>query len=209
MKARLVFHVAAVVVLAVAVAAAQSPTDKQKTAESNQTHSREASVPSVSERETGTGIATGKRQHQPTITARETGSGMATGRMDAVLNQESGQPSVPEAGITARETGRGMATGKQAAQFNPREYSRNSAHATESLPVDGESKHAGQMSQAQSNPMYKGSGAEGTNPLYQGKDKSAAPPASGNGSKPVVEYKDGEDGVSHTRPGNHKPGKMN
>jgi phage tail-like protein len=24
----------------------------------------------------------------------------------------------------------------------------------------------------------------------------------------VVEYKDGEDGVSHTRPGNHKPGKM-
>jgi len=24
----------------------------------------------------------------------------------------------------------------------------------------------------------------------------------------VVEYKDGEDGVTHTRPGNHKPGKM-
>ena len=24
----------------------------------------------------------------------------------------------------------------------------------------------------------------------------------------VVEYKDGEDGVSHTRPGNHKPGKL-
>lgn len=24
----------------------------------------------------------------------------------------------------------------------------------------------------------------------------------------VVEYKDGEDGTSHTRPGNHKPGKM-
>ena len=24
----------------------------------------------------------------------------------------------------------------------------------------------------------------------------------------IVEYKDGEDGVSHTRPGNHKPGKM-
>ena len=24
----------------------------------------------------------------------------------------------------------------------------------------------------------------------------------------VVDYKDGEDGVSHTRPGNHKPGKM-
>ena len=24
----------------------------------------------------------------------------------------------------------------------------------------------------------------------------------------VIEYKDGEDGVTHTRPGNHKPGKM-
>jgi phage tail-like protein len=24
----------------------------------------------------------------------------------------------------------------------------------------------------------------------------------------VVEYKDGEDGITHTRPGNHKPGKM-
>jgi phage tail-like protein len=27
-------------------------------------------------------------------------------------------------------------------------------------------------------------------------------------SESVVEYKDGEDGVSHTRPGNHKPGKL-
>ena len=133
-------------------------------------------------------------------TARETGSGMATGRRSGSIIVHN-----DDSEITAREAGTGMATGKQSAQFNPREYSRNSAHAMESL--DAGSKDAGKMSQAQSNPLYKDSGMQGTNPLYQGKDRTAAPPSGGTGSKPVVEYKDGEDGVSHTRPGNHKPTK--
>lgn len=231
MKAKIVFHVGAVIVLAAVVAAAQSPKDKSKPGQPATSQDRQYSAPSVSERETGSGMATGKRQHQPVVishemavdststghgpaqtatyesgvtTARETGSGMATGRKSgSVIVLDRNAVTAP------REAGSGIATGKQAAQFNPREYSRNSAHATESLSLDAGSKDAAKMSQAQSNPMYKDSGKEGTNPLYQGKDKTAAPPAGGNGSKPVVEYKDGEDGVSHTRPGNHKPGKMN
>jgi hypothetical protein len=200
LKPRIIFHVVAVIVLAVTVAAAQSPKDKEKPAQTDQSQTRESVSPSVSERETSTGVASGRRQHQPvTITARETSSGMATGRRSGsviILDNDSV--------TTAREASSGMATGK-AVSGDPHEYldSRNSAHATESL--DGGSKDAGKMSKAQSNPLYKDGGMEGTNPLYQGKDKTAAPP-SGNGSKPA-EYKDGEDGTTHARPGNHKPAK--
>jgi len=116
----------------------------------------------------------------------------------------TGRESYNSGPVTPRETGTGMATGK-IVSGDPHEYlnSRNSAHASESL--DGGSKDAGKMSQAQSNPLYKDGGLQGTNPLYQGKDRTAAPPAS-SGSKPA-EYKDGEDGTTHSRPGNHKPAK--
>jgi hypothetical protein len=211
------FHVGAVVVLAAAVAAAQAPKDKSKPAQASASQDRQSSAPSVSEREMSTGMATGRRQHQPvTITARESSqpsvselgvvsareasSGMATGRKSGSVIAHD-RDSV----TTARESGSGLPTGK-AVSGDPHvnENARNSAHATESL--DAASKDAAKLSEAHSNPMYKDNGLQGTNPLYQGKDKMSAPP-SGNGPKPVVEYKDGEDGTTHTRPGNHKPGK--
>ena len=225
MKPRIVFHVVAVIVLAAAVAVAQSPKDKEKPTQTNAPQNRQMSIPSVSEREAGSGMATGKRQHEPiTITAREASSGMATGRREAVQDHDSGQPAAYESGVvTARETGSGMATGRRSgsivvaggddlengaatgkpASGDPHEYlnSRNSAHATESL--DAGAKDAGKLSRAQSNPLYQDRGMQGTNPLYQDKNRTAAPP-SNNGSKPT-EYKDGEDGTTHTRPGNHKP----
>lgn len=233
MKLRLAFHVVSVFVLAAVVAAAQAPNDKAKPAQTNA--NRQSSTPSISEREASSGMATGRRQHQPvTITAREAGSGMATGRrMDAPESESATPAATSDSGVTtARETGSGMATGRKSGSVimhdrepdtaaretgsgmatgkrystDPYVEERNSAHATESL--DAASKDAAKMSQAQSNPLYKGDGLAGTNPLSQGKSRAAAPP-SGNGSKPVVEYKDGEDGTMHTRPGNHKPGKMN
>ena len=157
------------------------------------------------------GMATGRREAQPdagsnqpttfesgVTTARETGSGMATGRRSGsviIMNDDSD--------IAARDAASGMATGKRVSG-DPHENlnSRNSAHATEALDVDA--KHKANMSNVQSNPMYKDRGMQGTNPLYEGKDRTAAPPSS-NGSQPA-QYKDGEDGTTHTRPGNHKPG---
>jgi len=201
LKPRIVFHVVAVFVLAAVVAAAQSPTDKSKAAQTTASQSRESSIPSVSEREAATGMASGRRQHQPiTITARETSSGMATGRRSGsviILDNDSA--------TTARETGSGMATGKHVSG-DPHEYvveSSNSAHAAVSL--DAASKDAAKLEKTQSNPLYKDGGTKGSNPLYEGKERTAAP-SGNNGSKPV-EYKDGEDGTTHTRPANHKPAK--
>jgi len=114
----------------------------------------------------------------------------------------SNQPSAYESGVvTARETGSGMATGKRVSG-DPHEYlkSRNSAHATDDL----DSKDAEKLSEAQSNPMYKDGGLQGSNPPYQGKDRTAVPPSK---DRVPAGYKDGEDGTSHTRPGNHKPAK--
>jgi hypothetical protein len=202
LKARIVFHVAAVVVLAAAVAAAQTQKDKAKPSQTGASQEPQSSTPSVSEREMSSGMASGRRQHQPvTVTAREASSGMATGRKsDSVILQDR------ESVTPARDSGSALPTGRQVSSDpHVSENARTSAHATESL--DAASKDAAKLSQAQSNPMYKDGGSQGTNPLYQGKDRTAAPPSSGNGSKPVVEYKDGEDATTHTRPGNHKPAK--
>lgn len=200
MKPRIIFHAAAVALLAAVVAAAQSPQDKQKPAQSGEPQSRQASIPSISEREAATGMASGRRQHQPvTVTAREASSGMATDRKSGsviVLDNDS---------VTnAREAGSAMAAGK-IVSGDPHENlnSRNSAHASEAL--DAGAKDAGKMSESQSNPLYKDGGAKGSNPLYEGEDRTAAP-TTGAGTKPA-EYKDGEDGTTHTRPGNHKPTK--
>ena len=200
MKARIVFHVAAVVVLAAAVAAAQTPKENAKPSQTGASQDRQSSTPSVSEREMSSGMASGRRQQQPaTITAREASSGMATGRKSgSVIVQDS------ESVTPARESGSALPTGREVSgDPHADENARTSAHASESL--DAASKDAAKLSQAQSSPMYKDGGNQGTNPLYQGKDRMAAPPSSGNVSKPVVEYKDGEDGTTHTRPGNHKP----
>ena len=200
MKPRILFHVLAVMLLLASVAAAQTPKQKAKTAPTGASADRESSSPSVSEREAGSGMATGRRQHaEAVVQPREAGSGMATGRKSGSIivldrgsseasahapassgsnDRESSQPSVSEAGVSLN--------------------AKNSGHATETL----------KMSNAQSNPTYKDSGMQGTNPPYQGKDRTATPASAGKGPKPeVIEYKDGEDGVSHTRPGNHKPSK--
>jgi hypothetical protein len=202
LKARIVFHVAAVVVLAAAVAAAQTPKENAKPSQTGASQDRQSSTPSVSEREMSSGLASGRRQHQPaTDTAREASSGMATGRKSgSVIVQDS------ESVTPARDSGSALPTCRQASgDPHVDENARTSAHATESL--DAASKDPAKLSQAQSNPMYKDGGSEGTNPLYQGKDRTAAPSSGGNGSRPVLEYKDGEDGTTHTRPGNHKPAK--
>jgi hypothetical protein len=202
LKARIVFHVAAVVVLAAAVAAAQTPKENAKPSQTGASQDRQSSTPSVSEREMSSGLASGRRQHQPaTDTAREASSGMATGRKSgSVIVQDS------ESVTPARDSGSALPTCRQASgDPHVDENARTSAHATESL--DAASKDPAKLSQAQSNPMYKDGGSEGTNPLYQGKDRTAAPSSGGNGCRPVLEYKDGEDGTTHTRPGNHKPAK--
>ena len=224
MRARIVFHGCAVVVLFASVAFAQSKpkphasADEQATAKENQ-------LGSASGREAASGMATGRRQYEPApATARETGSGMATGRKSGsiiVLDRDSatGQASGREASsgmatgrrqyqpmVTAREAGSGMATGRRedasapaasggSATQQAQMNARNSAHATESLSAD----------QKQSNPLYQGNGQQGTNPLNQSKDKTAPKPnGTGSSAKPVVEYKDGEDQTTRYRPGNNK-----
>jgi hypothetical protein len=101
---------------------------------------------------------------QSTTTARETGTGVATGKKTGVQHLSSqgivhrdlaargasnGQTGdvAPADVQTARETGSGMATGR---------------------------KTRGTMSSAQSNPMYKGDGKSGTNPLYEGSQRQGA-----------------------------------
>jgi hypothetical protein len=174
----------AVLLLAAVVAAAQSPKEKSKPVQMTET-----------EKEAGSTHAL----EGAVVSARETGSGMATGRRSGSV------VALDRASVTtARETSTGMATGKRVSG-DPHEYveRRNSAHASVSL--DGDSKDPVNPSEVQSTPLYKDGSTKGSNPLYEGKDRTAAPP-SNNGSKPA-EYKDGEEGNAHTRPGNHKPAK--
>ena len=104
-----------------------------------------------------------------------------------------------------REAQSGMATGRRQHQpiLTVADDSRNSAHASESLSAEqtvGKSK--GNMQNVSSNPMYKDNTMSGNNPLYEPKDKQAAPNT--GGTHETVEYKDGEDMTTHSRPGNHK-----
>ena len=64
--------------------------------------------------------------------------------------------------------------------------------------VDDASKHKNNMSGAQSNPMYKESKKEGTNPLYEGKDGVAPPDSSGGGAPDAQRMKNaGDYNLSH------------
>ncbi len=159
MKARLIFHGAAVVLLVATVAAAQTPKEPAKKTPASQSSNRESSAPSVSE------AANSKVQ-----TAREASSGMATGRHQ-------------DAPVTASA-----------------DKSLSSAHATESVATPAPAAET-----VSSNPLYKGNQSAGSNPLYQSKEKQAA--ASSGAGHDVVEYKDGEDGITRTRPGNNKTSK--
>lgn len=73
------------------------------------------------------------------IYARETGSGMATGKR-------------------SRETGSGMATGRR--QYQP------------VFSEDGSTTSSGNWGTVKSNPMYKGNGNSGTNPMFESSSKT-------------------------------------
>ncbi len=183
MKARILFHGAAVLVLVAAVvAAAQTPSTPKvpaKAAPNSQTADRESSTPSVSEREAQSGQASGRKSGSVIVVDREASSGMATGRRQH-------EPVLATA-----------------------DKSLESAHATESVtaPAPAADANGGKMGSASSNPLYKDSGTAGTNPLYESKDKQAAAskPAT---SHETVEYKDGEDMTTRYRPGNNKTSKV-
>ncbi len=54
--------------------------------------------------------------------------------------------------------------------------------------------------------MYKDNKSTGSNPLYESKEKQAAP--NPGASHEIVEYKDGEDMTTRYRPGNNKTSKI-
>jgi hypothetical protein len=151
----------------------------------------------IVDREASSGTAT---QASSVTTAREASSGMATGRREASTGQASGrQDQFPKAsGAIADENGNMQAAPN----------AKNSAHATESLATQSGSdqKHKAGMSGAQSNPLYQSSGTSGTNPLYEPKDRSTVK-TGGSGTPAPVQYKDGEDGTTRTRPGSNKVNK--
>jgi hypothetical protein len=166
-------------------------------------------------REASSGMATGRREAgSGQASGREAQSGMATGRRQyqpLPTREASAAPTNPEATNsvqTAREASSGMATGRKsgsviAADFNYDRNAKNSGHATEKLDAVAGSGET-QQTPKSSNPMYKDGGNVGENPLYEGKDKTAAAPKPSATGHDVVEYKDGEDGTMRYRPGNNK-----
>lgn len=189
MKARIIFHAVAVLVLLTTVAAAQTQTPKKPAtpAPKGQSADRESSAPSVSEVTMGK-QATDRKSGSVIVLDRDTASGHASGR----------------------EVSSGMATGRR--QHEPvllsDDKSLGSAHATESLaaPTQADKAKGGQMQNASTNPLYKDNKSVGTNPLYESKDKQAAPKPGTNHD--VVEYKDPEDMTTRYRPGNNKTSKI-
>ena len=183
-----VLYAAAFLMLA-ALAVAQAP------ATSKTVKPRDAASGQASGRDVQTGMSTGRRQYQP-ISTREA----------------SAAPTNPDATNsvqTAREASSGMATGRKsgsviAADFNYDRNAKNSGHATEKLDVAPEGTGEAKPSTMSSNPMYKDNGNVGENPLYQGKDKTAAAPKPSATGHDVVEYKDPEDATTRYRPGNNK-----
>lgn len=198
MKARILFHGAAILVLAATVAAAQSPSTPNKPANSapaTQSAERQASAPSVSEREASTGMASGKRQHSPiSISAGRESSAPSVSEREASSGMASGKRQYSAPSVSEREASSGMASGKR--QHEP---VRIEAAAPEAAGTDAK---GGNMQNASSNPMYKGNTSAGSNPLYEPKDKQAAPKP--GTSHDTVEYKDGEDMTTRYRPGNNK-----
>ena len=178
----------------------------------------EATTSVQTAREASSGMATGRREAASgQASGREAQSGMATGRRQyqpLPIRDASAAPTSPEATNsvqTAREASSGMATGRKsgsviAADFDYKN-AKNSGHATEKLDVAPEGTGNAKPSPVSSNPMYKDGGNVGENPLYQGKDKTAAAPKPTATGHDVVEYKDGEDGTMRYRPGNNKTAK--
>lgn len=183
MKARIIFHGVAILVLLTTVAVAQTPVKPAKPAPASQSANRESSAPSVSEVTMGNKQTNDRKSGSVVVLDREAASGHASGR----------------------EASSGMATGRR--QYQPviisNDKSLGSAHATESLDTPAK---GGQMQNVSTNPMYKGDKSTGSNPLYESKEKQAAP--NPGTSHDVVEYKDGEDMTTRYRPGNNKTSRI-
>lgn len=113
-------------------------------------------------------------------------------------NNKNAQPRDAQSG-TASGRLQSAPSGQATAPSQPAGKSLQSAHAVES--VDGTQTAGDKKSAVNSNPMYKDSGNAGANPLYEGKDKTAAKSGSGH---ETVEYKDPEDMTTRYRPGNNK-----
>ena len=109
MKARIIFHGVAVLLLLAAVAVAQ---DKAKQAPAAQSSDQESSASSASGREASSGMATGRKSgsihaadfKRTETTARESGSGMATGRMAKPSQTESDGSSSDKSSAHATES---------------------------------------------------------------------------------------------------------
>ncbi len=120
MKARIIFHGVAILVLLTTVAVAQTPVKPAKPAPASQSADRESSAPSVSEVTMGNKQTTDRKSGSVIVLDREAASGHASGR----------------------EASSGMATGRR--QYQPvvisNDKSLGSAHATEPLAAPSQGR---------------------------------------------------------------------
>lgn len=145
MKARIVFHAIAVLVLLTTVAVAQTPKPPATPAAKGQSADRESSSPSVSEVTMGKQTA-GRKSGSVIVLDREAASGMATGR----------RQHEPVLSTADKSLGSAHATESLAA------------------PAQADKAKGGNMQNASTNPMYKDNKNEGNNPLFESKDKKAS-----------------------------------
>jgi len=120
-------------------------------------------------------------------------------------NKKAGDPPAPANEKKAKSTGN-----TPNAQVNP--YFQESQNQGEMPAHNRRASGASQsqttpgMQNAQSNPMYKDDKREGTNPLYERDSaiKTKVPSTGATESQEVVQYRDNDDRVTRTRPGNNK-----
>ncbi|MGA8088116.1 MAG: hypothetical protein WCA10_12475 [Terracidiphilus sp.] len=135
MKARIIFHGIAILVLLATVAAAQTSRKPAKPAAAGQSADRESSSPSVSEFTLGDRQTTNRKLGSVIVLDREAASGHAR----------------------VREASSGMASGRR--QYEQVVMATNkslgSAHALEPLaaPTQADKAKGGQMQNASTNPM--------------------------------------------------------
>ena len=131
----------------------------------------------------------------------------ATAQSGKDADKKAGDPPAPADAKKAKTTG-----STQNAQANPYFHDHQNqgdmpTHQRIDSPANQNSANStGGMQNAQSNPMYKDNKMEGTNPLYEGNSsaKSKAPSSGATESHQVVQYRETDDRVTRTRPGNNK-----
>ncbi len=117
------------------------------------------------------------QSHKSDVQSRETGSGMATGKKASGTTQLQSQ-GVVHRDLAAREKSKTETSGDPHEYVNGREAASGMATGkrqhTPITDTDGDvqaEKHKNAMSGAQSNPMYNDDGKSGTNPMYEGNQK--------------------------------------